>query len=183
MSSLARSILILKLIEHGYDGEEVWPIMYEMVISDETRGLLEWTVWHLLSVTGDESDEEVKKGPGFPKWLRFGSQLTLTIVRMYWQKWLDALTTDSKVCDEFREQAINAHKDGIKATTRGRVSCAPFWSYGAPLVKAHHRYYWTKFLVKNTKSALKHVNPTFVFTRSGTNFNVNPGQSYAESPR
>ena len=164
------------------DGESslvIWSIFYHFFLDDSSLGLLLAQCRKLVQISNDMQIWRASKYGGF---LRFCTDHSLAEIRRHWVLYLEMETMPA------REKTLlkNNFNSGMRAV---KSKSAPIYSAvnaAGPLAGGeimhlapkHFKEFWSTGVTVGTSAQSNpcpHLNPTFVYSASGTKFNVHYG--------
>ncbi|KAK6537118.1 hypothetical protein TWF694_011317 [Orbilia ellipsospora] len=172
---IARNILLLSLIIQNDSLDDVWPIYYDIFLTESSYTLLKTRVRELLEFSRSiEIWSASRLGH-----ITIGSARTLSILRNIWSSWAEVLTSESKSDQlskafrySLRDTKENRHDKGSVSVAR---SAGPLtYMFLIPSAK-HFEHYWSSGTTDNLLNPLNYPNPSFRFSRFGSRFSVHYG--------
>ena len=164
------------------DGESslvIWSIFYHFFLDDASLGLLLSQCRKLVQISNDMQTWNASKYGGF---LRFCTDHSLAEIRRHWVLYLEMETMPAREKILLKNNFISgmrAVKSKSFVPIHSAVNAAgPLASEIFELAPKHFKEFWSTGVTIGISAQSKpcpHLNPTFVYSASGTKFNVHYG--------
>ena len=164
------------------DGESslvIWSIFYHFFLDDASLGFLLTQCRKLVQISNDMQTWNASKYGGF---LRFCTDHSLAEIRRHWALYLGMETMPAREKTLLKDNFISgmrAVKSKSFVPIHSAVNAAgPLASEIFKLAPKHFKEFWSTGVTVGISAQSKpcpHLNPTFVYSASGTKFNVHYG--------
>jgi hypothetical protein len=167
------------------DGESslvIWSIFYHFFLDDASLGLLLAQCRKLVQISDDMRTWRASKYGGF---LRFCTNHTLAEIRRHWVLYLEMeiMPAREKILlkNNFISgmRAVKSKSVAVSTSVNSAVNAAgPLAGEIIKLAPNHFREFWSTGVtvgISTQSNSCPHLNPTFVYSASGTKFNVHYG--------
>ena len=169
------------------DGESslvIWSIFYHFFLDDVSLGLLLAQCRKLVQSSNDMQTWKASKYGGF---LRFCTDHALREIRRHWVLYLEMETMPAREKVLLKNNFISGMRAVKTKTLAASTSVNSAVNAAGPLAgeiielaPKHFREFWSTGVTVGTSVKLEskpfpHLNPTFVYSASGTKFNVHYG--------
>ena len=167
------------------DGESslvIWSIFYHFFLDDASLGLLLAQCRKLVQISNDMQTWRASKYGGF---LRFCTDHTLGEIRRHWILYLEMETMPGREKIPLKNNFISGMRAAKSKPNAASTSVNHAVNAAGPLAleiielaPKHFREFWSTGVTVGTSAQSKpcpHLNPTFVYSASGTKFNVHYG--------
>jgi hypothetical protein len=163
------------------DGESslvIWFIFYHFFLDDASLGLLLAQCRKLVQISNDMKTWSASKYGGF---LRFCTDHSLAEIRRHWVLYLEMETMPAREKNLLKNNFISgmrAVKFKFDHVYTAVNSAGPLMADVFELAPKHFREFWTTGVtvgISAQSNPYPHLNPTFVYSASGTKFNVHYG--------
>ncbi|KAF3134815.1 hypothetical protein TWF569_010080 [Orbilia oligospora] len=174
---IARNILLLAMILKNEEASTMWPIYYDIFMSETCSQALKSHLAELLSASED-IESWLKSDLG--KVLTVGSKYTLAVVRRLWSAWAKSLDEKGK---GQRRKSVKRELANIVKERHSKGSILSVARSAGPLTievmrasMDHFNHYWKHGTTDHHHTEKPPVsNPTFSLTKYGRKFSVHYG--------
>jgi hypothetical protein len=161
------------------DGESslvIWSMFYHFFLDDASLGLLLTQCRKLVQISNDMQTWNKSKYGGF---LRFCTDHSLAEIRRHWVLYLETETMPAREKILLKNNFISGMRAVRHKSVYSAVNAAgPLEAEVFELAPKHFREFWSTGVtvgISAQSSPCPHLNPTFVYSASGTKFNVHYG--------
>ena len=163
------------------DGETplvIWSTFYHFFLDDTSLGLLLAQCRKLIQISNDIKTWSASK---YGRFLRFCTEYSLEEIRRHWVLYLEMETMPVREKALLKSNFISgmkAVKSKYSAVHSAVNAAGPFAVEIFELAPKHFREFWSTGVtvgISPQSEAYPHLNPTFVYSASGTKFNVHYG--------
>ena len=163
------------------DGESslvIWCIFYHFFLDDTSLGLLLAQCRKLVQISNDMQTWSASKYGGF---LRFCTEHSLAEIRRHWVLYLEMETLPAREKDILKNNftsGMKAVKSKSSAVYSAINAAGPLAAEIIEQARKHFTEFWSTGVTVGRSAQpnpCPHLNPTFVYSASGTKFNVHYG--------
>ncbi|RVD88680.1 uncharacterized protein DFL_002856 [Arthrobotrys flagrans] len=172
---IARNILLMAMILKNEESSIMWPIYYDVFMSEKCSEALKGHLKELLSASEDIYSW-LKSDTG--KVLTLGSRYTLAVVRRFWSAWVKELS--DKANESQRRKSVETELNNVVKNSKGSVislarSAGPLVLEVLNASSEHFYHYWKHGTTELHPEKPPVPNPTFALSKYGKKFSVHYG--------
>ncbi|KAG8714183.1 hypothetical protein FRC09_017903 [Ceratobasidium sp. 395] len=179
---LARNVILFALFEDGEPVDQAWNIFYHFKIDDTTLSLLVRQCQKLLQAS---ESPRAWNDSQYGSFLKFLDARTLAELRRHWTLYAGFPKLPRPILNKLRQQMNEARQPVLEAKNVLNIAALVASRSAGPLllnailpVSEELYNYWstgTMFKRPADIGKAKHINPTFIYSRSGEMFNIHYG--------
>ncbi|KAG8739647.1 hypothetical protein FRC10_005349 [Ceratobasidium sp. 414] len=176
--SSTRNILLFCLIEEQKPIDRVWDIFYHFKINDQAIEIL---VRQSQRLYEHARNIETWRQSSYGSFLQLIDSRTLCELRRHWSHYAEFPSLPSSRLDKLRREQTIFSQNIIKnkpANIGPSRSAGMLWLQAATPMADLYKHYWKTGTTSNLAGDIekaKNLNPTFVYSLSGENFNPHDG--------